>query len=276
MTLLAAISDFSKPALAILVLGVLLLWESLSPFFSFPAGSARLRHGTRNVLLGVLNAAVTVVAFVGLWWWAAAWAERHQFGLLHWLNLPTWVGWIAAILLLDAWTYAWHRMNHRIPFLWRFHRVHHSDPHMDVTTANRFHTGEILISSLLRIPLIMLIGLQIEQLALYEVLMFSVVQFHHANIGISQKWDRVLRCFIVTPYMHKVHHSRWQPETDSNYSSLLSIWDRLFRSFRMTERPGDLHLGLDEFDAENFQTLPGLLKTPLKKRKSHVGKRADS
>lgn len=265
----------TRPLIALGMLLALLLWETAAPFFSFSKGRARVRHGFRNVLLGILNAVVTTLVFVGLWWSASAWAARHGFGLLHWLDLPAWVGWIAAILFLDAWTYYWHRINHRIPFLWCFHRVHHSDPHMDVTTANRFHTGEIVMSSLLRVPLIILLGVSIEQLALYEILMFAVVQFHHANISISEKWDRVLRLFIVTPYMHKVHHSRWQPETDSNYSSLLSIWDRLFRSFRMTKRPHDLHLGLDEFDAENFQTFPGLLKTPLEKRKSHAGKRAN-
>lgn len=137
---------------------------------------------------------------------------------------------------------------------------------MDVTTANRFHTGEILMSSLLRIPLIILLGLRVEQLALYEVLMFTVVQFHHANIGLPEKWDRLLRIFIVTPHMHKIHHSDHQPETDSNYSSLLSVWDRIFRSFRKSKDLRAIKLGLREFDAENYQTFPGLLKTPLDKR----------
>jgi len=94
-----------------------------------------------------------------------------------------------------------------------------------------------------------------------------VVQFHHANISVSEKWDRVLRLFIVTPYMHKVHHSRWQAETDSNYSSLLSIWDRLFHSFRINRKPETIQLGLDEFDRPSDQTIPGLLRTPLAKRK---------
>jgi sterol desaturase/sphingolipid hydroxylase (fatty acid hydroxylase superfamily) len=247
----------------------LLLWETAHPFFPFPIGRERIRHGFRNVALGILNAVVTSLVFVGLWWSASAWAEHHEFGLLHWLPLPTWAAWLLAILLLDAWTYYWHRINHRIPFLWRFHRVHHSDPHMDVTTANRFHTGEIVMSSILRVPLIVLIGASIEQLALYELLMFAVVQFHHANISVSAKWDRVLRLFIVTPYMHKVHHSRWQPETDSNYSSLLSIWDRIFRSFRINAKPESIRLGLDEFDRTADQTIAGLLRTPLANRKAN-------
>lgn len=257
----------SRPWIAIGMLFALLLWETAHPFFRFPKGRERVRHGLRNVTLGIFNAVVTSVVFVGLWLSASAWAEHHEFGLQHWLPLPTWAAWLLAILLLDAWTYFWHRINHRFPFLWRFHRVHHSDPHMDVTTANRFHIGEIAMSSILRVPLIILLGISIGQLAVYEILMFAVVQFHHANIGISEKWDRVLRLFIVTPYMHKVHHSRWQPETDSNYSSLLSIWDRIFRSFRINEKPETIRLGLDEFDHPADQTIPGLLRTPLAKRK---------
>ncbi len=251
-----------RPYAALIVLAALLTWETVHPFFRALEGKERVRHGFRNILLSVLNTLVTTLVFVSLWWSAAAWSASHQFGLLHWLTLPTWMEWLAAVLLLDVWTYFWHRINHRIPFLWRFHRVHHSDPHMDVTTASRFHAGEIILSSILRVPLIILLGVSVGQLALYEILMFGVVQFHHANISVSAKWDRVLRWFIVTPYMHKVHHSRWQPETDSNYSSLLSVWDRIFRSFRMTETPESIRLGLGGFDTPSSQTLAGMLKTP--------------
>ena len=165
---------------------------------------------------------------------------------------------------MDGWTYGWHRLNHRVPFLWRFHRAHHSDAQMDVTTASRFHIGEILFSNCLRIPLILLLGIQLWELVLYETALLAVIQFHHANVGVPPRLDQLLRCFIVTPAMHKVHHSRWQPETDSNYSSLLSIWDRLFRSFRLRDDPRTIQFGLDEFARPENQTLAGILKTPLK------------
>jgi sterol desaturase/sphingolipid hydroxylase (fatty acid hydroxylase superfamily) len=161
--------------------------------------------------------------------------------------------------------YWWHRLNHRIPFLWRFHRMHHSDPRMDVTTANRFHIGEIALSSILRLPVIALLGLQLWELALYELAMFSVVQLHHANVALPGWLDRALRWIIVTPFMHKVHHSRWRPETDSNYSSLFSFWDRLFRTFRLRDDPRTLRLGLDEFDSPKDHTLVGLLATPIRR-----------
>ncbi|HBJ84012.1 MAG TPA: sterol desaturase family protein [Verrucomicrobiales bacterium] len=252
-----------KPYFAFGLLALLLLWEMASPFLVFPKGRARLVHGLRNVLLGVGNGLFTAFAFAGLWWFSAETSAKHGIGLLHWLSWSAVTEGILAVLLLDLWTYVWHRLNHHLPFLWRFHRVHHSDPHMDVTTANRFHIGEIVLSSVLRIPLIFLLGIQIEQLALYEALMFAVVQFHHANISLGSRGDRVLSWFIVTPFMHKVHHSRWQPETDSNYASLLSVWDRVFRSFRHSKDPASLRLGLDEFSDARSQTLAGMLTTPL-------------
>jgi sterol desaturase/sphingolipid hydroxylase (fatty acid hydroxylase superfamily) len=254
----------SISSVAFLVL--LLAWESLAPFGSYFAGKTgeRLLHGAKNLTLGVLNALLTGLVFVALWWTTAEWAQAHYFGLLNWVPMPGWARLIGAFLLFDVWMYFWHRLNHRIPFLWRFHRTHHSDPKMDVTTANRFHLGEIFLSSVLRVPVIALFGLHLWELALYEAVMFTVVQMHHANIAFPQWLDRCLRTVIVTPFMHKVHHSRWQPETDSNYSSLFSFWDRLFGSFRLRENPSILEFGLEEFDPLENHTLVGMLTTPLR------------
>ena len=247
---------------------LLLLAESAHPFFElFRDTKTRGAHLLRNLALGLLNTAVIALVFAGLWVLAAEWAEARGVGLLHVLTgragLPAWAHLVGAVLLLDVWTYAWHRMNHRIPFLWRFHRVHHSDAEMDVTTASRFHVGELVLSSALRVPVIALLGVYAWELLLYETLMFAVVQFHHANVGLPPWLDRALRAVIVTPNLHKVHHSRLQPETDSNYSALFSWWDRLFRSFRLRERPEEIQFGLDPFDGPEHQTMAGLLKMPL-------------
>ena len=249
------------------LLALLLIWESLLPFFSYFVGSVRERasHGLKNLALGALNSVLTGMGFVALWWTTARWAQAQGVGLLNGLALPGWVRLIAAFLLFDVWMYWWHRLNHRIPFLWRFHRTHHSDPRMDVTTANRFHIGEIALSSVLRVPIIALLGLQLWELAFYELAMFTVVQMHHANIAFPAWLDRALRVFIVTPFMHKVHHSRSQPETDSNYSSLFSFWDRLFRMFRLRGDPLTLRYGLEQFDHPENHTLIGLLAMPMKR-----------
>lgn len=259
-------NESARTLTSVALLLVLLSWESSAPFFAYfkHAPGERLRHGLRNLTLGGLNAALNGIICVGLWWTVARWAEAHQFGVLHWLRLPSWAHLVGMFLLMDLWMYVWHRLNHRIPLLWRFHRVHHSDPKVDVTTANRFHVGEIVLSCLLRVPVIALAGIQLWELALYETAMFAVVQLHHANISFSSPVDRVLRLFIVTPFMHKVHHSNWQSETDSNYSPLFSFWDRLFGTFRLRDNPRALRYGLTELSAVEHHTLGGLFATPFK------------
>lgn len=269
--LLSALQQ-SQVIIAAVGLVILLVAESIHPFFDFFHGSVKERgkHFLRNITLGAVNALMNALIFVGLWLWAATWAANNNFGLLNWAmialpGIPEWGRVIAAILLFDIWMYIWHRLNHRVPFLWRFHRVHHSDPHMDVSTATRFHTGEIVFSSILRIPVILLLGMQLWELFIYEILVVIVVQFHHANINLPGKLDNCLRWVIVTPHMHKVHHSRWQPETDSNFSTIFSFWDRIWSTFRLHDPLDTIELGLDEFDREEDQKVSGLFKTPFKK-----------
>ena len=236
-----------RAALAVGCLVTLLAWETGRPYFSFFRGAAdRARHGGRNLALGALNAGLVSVLFAGLWLATTHWAGAHRLGLLPWLDLPAPGRAALAVLLLDTWTYFWHRLNHVVPFFWRFHRWHHADREMDVTTASRFHTGEIVLSSLLRVPVLLLIGCSVEELALYEVLLFAVVQFHHANIGLPESLDRALRLVIVTPAMHKVHHSVVRAECDSNFSSLFSWWDRVFRTRRVVRDPRRIVFGVGE------------------------------
>src|SRR5262249_24161181 len=154
------------------------------------------------------------------------WTEQNQLGLLNALDLRVPLGFILAFVLLDGWMYVWHRANHTIPLLWRFHRMHHSDRHMDVTTATRFHLGEHIGASVMRLGLIPLLGFDVWHLIVYDTAVIAITQFHHADISLG-KWDDCLRPFIVTPYMHKVHHSDQRPETNSNYSTVFSFWDRL-------------------------------------------------
>lgn len=246
---------------------VLLIVEHAHPFFDFFKGSIKEKgkHLMGNMALGLTNAILISVLFVGAWLWASNWAYEHQLGLLNWLELPAWVHALGAVLLFDLWMYLWHLINHKVPLLWRFHRVHHADPNMDVTTASRFHIGEIVFSSLLRVGVILITGIYLWELLLYETLMFAVVQFHHADIVLPGKLDQRLRWLIVTPGMHKVHHSRWQPETDSNYSSLFSFWDRLGRTFRTHDPLNTLQIGLGEFDREEDKKVKGLFTMPFRK-----------
>ena len=231
------------------VLVALLAWETAQPFIPlFNRVGERARHGVLNLALGALNVALVAFVFAGLWLAVTQWAAAHRFGLLNLFafDLAPWLRAALAVLLLDAWTYGWHWLNHRVPFFWRFHRWHHTDRGMDVTTASRFHTGEIVLSSILRVPVLLLIGCGIGELAIYETLLFAVVQFHHANIALPAGFDRALRLIIVTPSLHKVHHSVVRAECDSNYASLFSWWDRVFGTRRIVADPRRIVFGVEE------------------------------
>ena len=241
MSLPTNFAAYRLPVAAVVLVG-LLAWEMARPFLPLFAatanpGRARGRHGLGNLGLGLVNGLLGAGLFVGLWAGVTSWTAGRGFGLLNLLGQHSVWRWPLALLVLDAWTYTWHRLNHRLPFLWRFHRLHHSDQQMDVTTATRFHVVEIAFSSLLRLPLLALLGARLDELAIYETLLFAVVQFHHANIGLPEHLDRVLRWVIVTPALHKVHHSVRRSEADSNFSSLFSWWDRLFGTWLLL--PGD-------------------------------------
>ncbi|MBA3315559.1 MAG: sterol desaturase family protein [Planctomycetota bacterium] len=254
-------APLAKPALTIACFVVLWGVESILPFFAEPRH--RWRHAGRNLAIALLNAAVLAFLFASLTVAVADWSTSHQFGLLNQLHLPSPLHFIGAIVLLDLWLYVWHRLNHRVPFLWRFHRMHHSDHEMDVSTATRFHLGEHIGAATLRLGLIPVFGITAIEILIYETLVVAVTMFHHANISIG-RFDRPLRWLTVTPFMHKVHHSRLRHETDSNYSTLFSLWDRCFGSFRMRNDCRTLDLGLDGMDDDDRQTIRGMLLTPLR------------
>ncbi len=235
-------------------------WESQWPFFHFPGG--RWRHGIINLSFGIFNATAIGLLFAGLLSVVTEHTVQRQWGLLNAFAAGPWCRFTLALLLLDGWMYWWHRANHRIPALWRFHRMHHSDPHMDVTSASRFHFGEQVAAATLRLGLVPVFGLDIWHLVIYDSLVIASTQFHHANISIGRA-DRYLRWLIVTPDMHKVHHSVFQPETDSNYSTVFSIWDRLAGSFRLRPDVRKVRFGLRDFSDARWQTVWGLLRTPF-------------
>jgi sterol desaturase/sphingolipid hydroxylase (fatty acid hydroxylase superfamily) len=242
-------------------LALLLALESWVPAAS--GRHHRFRHASRNLTLGLLNAGAMALLAAPLITQVGLWAENGGVGLLRLMNLPPLIATVTAILLFDVWMYLWHRANHELDFLWRFHRVHHSDSEMDATTATRFHTGEILISSALRLAVIPLLGITIHQLIVYEMLLLPVILFHHSNVRFPKRLDRWLRLVIVTPAIHRVHHSRVQSETDSNYSSVFSLWDRIAGSFQLRTNEPPVDFGLSEYDGEEWQRMSGLLTMPF-------------
>jgi len=252
-----------QPFVVLFSITFFLIWETLSPFFRM---ARRFRHAGINLLIAGVNAAILSLAFSGLLVTASVFAEARGLGVFRWAGISGPVLVIASFLAIDIWTYWWHRLNHRVPLLWRLHRMHHSDPAVDVTTATRFHFGEIALSSLARLVLIPLFGIPIEAVILFDVVQLPIIAFHHANISLPEKADSLLCLILVTPFMHKVHHSRRKQETDSNYSSVLSLWDRVFGSFRWVEDHRSIRFGLDGFDRPERQSVAGLLRTPSTRR----------
>ena len=246
--------------IAAVMLALLWIIESLAPMFV--GRRRRLSHIATNLGLAAVNGAVAA-GFAWALLDVTEWARARAFGLLNLFPLPTWLHWCGAIVLFDIWQYWWHRFNHRMPLLWRFHAVHHADADMDASSGVRFHTVEMLYSLLARLAVLPLIGVSVPQLVLYETLSLPVILFHHSNMRIPGGLDRVLRCVIVTPWMHYVHHSQWQPETDSNYASFLSVWDRLFGSFRLRDKPAEIVLGLADYEEPEWRPLAGLLAVPV-------------
>lgn len=183
---------------------------------------------------------------------AAEIASARSIGLLNQIDLPPLVEGLIAVVLLDMAIYWQHVIFHKVPVLWRLHMVHHADPDFDVTTALRFHPIEIGLSMLLKIALVFLIGPSAVAVVVFEVVLNGMAMFNHANARLPAGLDRVLRLVVVTPDMHRVHHSTIQPETDSNYGFNLSIWDRVFGSYVGQPRGGHegMAIGLDDFPGE--------------------------
>ncbi len=242
---------------------LLCLWaESFFPLFMDRKGKLRLLHVTRNLTIGLVNGVVLTLGFSGLTPLAIQWGELHRIGLLQQLQLAPGTEQVIGFVAFDLWMYLWHRANHTISFLWRFHRMHHSDPAVDTTSALRFHVGEMVISSVLRLAVIPLLGIPLKDLVLYELILEPVILLHHSNIALPATLDRWMRLLVVSPNMHRVHHSDIPVETNSNYASIFSFWDRLCGTYRQRE-VATIRYGLEEFRDPRWHTLKGLLVTPL-------------
>ena len=191
-----------------------------------------------SVLLRLMAALAVPVAAVA----AAFYAQENGIGLLNNVAWPEWVKIVLALVALDLAIWAQHLASHKIPILWRLHKVHHADRDIDVTTAVRFHPVEIALSMLWKIVVVMPLGASPLAVFLFEVILNGCAMFNHANIDLPGWLDRVIRIFVVTPDMHRVHHSVQRREHDSNYGFNLSVWDRLFRTY--TAQPEGGHQGM--------------------------------
>lgn len=218
----------------------------------------------RNLTIGLLAAATTAAAEMPIVAPVQGLAERRRLGLLRQLPMPRALRVALGFLLLDYTLYLWHRLNHRAPFLWRFHAVHHVDLDLDSTTGVRFHFGELAMASGFRALQVLLLGVDRETLRLWQQMLLVSVVFHHSNLELPIEAEQGLNTVFVTPRMHGIHHSTRPAETDSNYSSLLSCWDRVHRSLRLDVPQTEITIGVPGFLEREDVTLERSLMLPFR------------
>ncbi|GAA3960327.1 sterol desaturase family protein [Allohahella marinimesophila] len=192
-----------------------------------------------------------------------------SFGLLAMMELPLALEFVIAFLLFDWSFYWWHRANHRLPLLWRFHNVHHADPDLDVSTAFRFHGVEIAYSAVFRVAQIVLIGPAAWMYVMYELVFQVNTLFHHSNVRLPLRPERILNRLLVTPRMHGIHHSNFHHETDSNYSTVFSWWDRLHRTIRLDVPQQAVTIGVPGYSLPEDNRAAKLLGLPFQRQRAY-------
>ena len=248
------------------VFAAVALWEWLAP--RRRARFARARRWPHNLALLVLDALAVRVLAPGAAIAIALAGEAHGWGLLNAVALPAWAEVLIAVVLLDLAIYFQHVVFHAVPALWRLHRVHHADPDFDVTTGTRFHPLEILLSLGIKCAAVTAIGAPAVAVLLFEVLLNATAMFNHANARLPAGADRWLRWLVVTPDMHRVHHSALASETNSNFGFNLALWDRLFGTYRAQPEAGHagMTIGLEQFRDPAEARLDRMLTQPFRER----------
>jgi sterol desaturase/sphingolipid hydroxylase (fatty acid hydroxylase superfamily) len=252
------------PAVAAATFLPLLVFESLRPLR--PETEPKGRRMARNAVVAGSGFAVIALlqapALDALW----RWMDERQVGLLRLMEWPRAVEVALAVVLLDYTLWHWHWLNHRVPFLWRFHLVHHVDRDLDASTALRFHFGEMGLSVPYRMAQVALIGADAASLGVWQALLLPSILFHHSNLRLPLRLERVLVRLVVTPRMHGIHHSTREHETNSNWSSLLSAWDYLHGTVLLGVPQAAVEIGVPAYRDPRAVTLGRLLWLPFRRR----------
>jgi len=236
-----------------------------------------LRKSTRALIARlVVNVAISMLTFVAAValvqpaaHWALRWSAEKPFGLVHVAALPVWADFTLSFLLMDLAFYYWHLANHRVPFLWRFHNVHHIDPDLDVSTAFRFHFGEITLSSFFTVVQVSLIGISPWTFAIYQLAFQAEVLFHHSNLRLPIGFERLLSKIIVTPRMHGIHHSQVRRENNSNFGTVFTWWDRLHRTLGLNIPQDEVIVGIPAYTLRQDNRVPSALLMPFRKQRDY-------
>lgn len=259
-------ADVIRLSIFLIVLLSCALWEWVLPRKTLT--QSKWQRWLNNLGLVGLNSLFLTLLMPILAIEAAVWAEKSQFGLLNQLELPMALEIVIAVVLLDLAIYLQHLVFHRIPILWRLHRMHHADQDIDVTTGARFHPIEILLSMWIKMAVVVMSGINPISVLVFEVLLNASAMFNHSNAKLSLSLDKWLRKIVVTPDMHRVHHSVEVKETHSNFGFFLSIWDKMFNTYIAQPKAGhnNATIGLPYFQTAREQWLDKMLTQPFRKK----------
>jgi sterol desaturase/sphingolipid hydroxylase (fatty acid hydroxylase superfamily) len=252
------------------IFAVMALWEMVSPRRHLRTSKAI--RWTNNLGLVFFNSFVLRLLFPAAAVGMAVFASEQGWGLFNYVVAPFWVAVLASVVIMDFFIWLQHVMVHAVPVLWRLHRVHHADLDFDVTTGARFHTLEILLSMLIKFAVIMLLGPPLVAVVVFEVILNATAMFNHSNVRMPVGLDRLLRLVVVTPDMHRVHHSVEDDETNSNFGFNLPWWDRLFGTYRAQPRVAHeaMIIGIHTFREDKWCSwLPGMLAIPFVGKVQH-------
>lgn len=240
------------------------LWERLTPRKKLT--QHKWYRWLNNLGLIGLNSLCLSLAMPILAFEAASFASAHQFGLLNLVNMPWYAEIFIAVVALDLVIYLQHLVFHRVPILWRLHRMHHADQDIDVTTGTRFHPIEILISMWIKVAFVVLLGVSPIAVVVFEIVLNASAMFNHSNAYLPLWLDKQLRKLVVTPDMHRVHHSVIVKETHSNFGFFLSLWDKIFGTYRAQPKLGHdgVKIGIPLFQTKTEQRLDKMLTQPFR------------
>ena len=247
---------------------IMAIWELIAPRRALTV--SKTVRWLNNLGLVFFNSFILRILFPTAAVGVAIFAQTNGWGLLNYYPLPSAVAIVLAIVVMDFIIYLQHIMVHSVPLLWRIHRVHHADLDYDVTTGARFHTIEIILSMIIKFATIIVLGAPIVAVIIFEVMLNALAMFNHANVGLPNNIDKFLRYFIVTPDMHRVHHSVEKDETNSNFGFNLSLWDRIFGTYREQPRGGQLGftIGIAKFrELKQTNWIIGMMLLPFKGKK---------
>lgn len=262
------------------VLSAMAAWELLAPRRQLT--TAKVARWVTNLSIVTLDSVIVRIVFAAGAVGAALQAADRGWGVLNHMNWPLWLEFAVAIVVLDFILYLQHVLFHAVPLFWRVHMMHHADLDCDVTTGLRFHPLEVLLSMMIKLIAVVLLGAMPSAVLIFEVLLNATSMFNHSNVRIPAGVDSVLRWILVTPDMHRIHHSVLPQETNSNFGFNLPWWDRLLKTYRHTPMYGqsEMTIGLEQFRDPRRLTLVGILTLPFWgdpgryafKRRSEVGK----